>query len=264
MGIPVIENTALPIPASKMKHFVVFSILIFGSANSLPQEQTIQQEVLSINEFNKENLPGFTPICVPPEEETLSEPRNLTLEETKEIANKRKELEERDPLSLPCWNLVPKNLLEPFDGKKCEAQFANNCQRNQPYVGTGETQICITFPKPKVIGKWFLLKGTYGYCGADNCCDFVVGGKCNPYRSLAKYFKGPCSTVSNISEKTDEEIGEIVTVTDGVELMKGTPKGTANICIKNQVEGIWVDETIAFYNCGGAGCCRFEFVNSSK
>ena len=57
------------------QHFAVFSILIFGSANSLPQEQTIQQEVLSINEFNKENLPGFTPICVPPEEETLSEPR---------------------------------------------------------------------------------------------------------------------------------------------------------------------------------------------
>ena len=43
--------------------------------------------------------------------------------------------------------------------------------------------------------------------------------------------------------------------------MKGTGDGNqANICILNQ-EGVWATEPVTFTDCGGFGCCRFEFVN---
>merc|ERR1711983_741712 len=51
--------------------------------------------------------------------------------------------------------------------------------------------ICIFFPNA---GKWFKLGGTYGWCGADNCCDFHPRGQCNPPRPLATFFPAPVST----------------------------------------------------------------------
>ena len=47
----------------------------------------------------------------------------------------------------------------------------------------------------------------------------------------------------------------------GSELMKGTEGGQANICILNQ-DGAWATEPVNFTDCGGFGCCRFEFVNA--
>ena len=55
---------------------------------------------------------------------------------------------------LPCWTLVDAN----FDRKEYSSFEGKNAS------------------------KWFKLGGSYGWCGADNCCDFHPKGQCNPPR----------------------------------------------------------------------------------
>merc|ERR1719210_1621052 len=130
--------------------------------------------------------------------------------------------------------------------------FENTCDNRKPYVGAKQNTMCIFFPKA---GKWFKLSGTYGWCGADNCCDFHPKGQCNPPRPLATYFRLPAGA-SNCDDVPNKD--DLATV--GSELMKGTEGGQADICIKDQ-DGAWALEPIRFNDCGGSECCRFEFVN---
>ena len=74
----------------------------------------------------------------------------------------------------PCWTLVDSD----FDRKECSS-FEGKCSTEKPYVGTGQNTMCIYFPQAS---KWFKLGGSYGWCGADNCCDFHPKGQCNPPR----------------------------------------------------------------------------------
>ena len=74
----------------------------------------------------------------------------------------------------PCWTLVDAD----FDRKECSS-FEGKCSTEKPYVGTGQNTMCIYFPQAS---KWFKLGGSYGWCGADNCCDFHPKGQCNPPR----------------------------------------------------------------------------------
>ena len=78
------------------------------------------------------------------------------------------------------------------------------------------------------------------------------------YRPLATFFSMP-SGYTSCDDISSEEKDELSVV--GSELMKGTGDGNqANICILNQ-EGVWATEPVTFTECGGFGCCRFEFVN---
>ena len=77
-------------------------------------------------------------------------------------------------------------------------------------------------------------------------------------RPLATFFPLPSGYTScdEISSKEKDTLSVV-----GSELMKGTGDGNqANICILNQ-EGVWATEPVTFTDCGGFGCCRFEFVN---
>ena len=77
-------------------------------------------------------------------------------------------------------------------------------------------------------------------------------------RPLATFFPMP-SGYTSCDEISSEEKETLSVV--GSELMKGTGDGNqANICILNQ-EGVWATEPVTFTDCGGFGCCRFEFVN---
>ena len=112
--------------------------------------------------------------------------------------------------------------------------------------------MCIFFP---AAGKWFKLSGTYGWCGADNCCDFHPKNQCNPPRPLATFFPLPAEYASCDDVPNKDELSVV-----GSELMKGTEGGQGQICILNQ-DKVWSQEPVSFIDCGGFGCCRFEFVN---
>ena len=47
----------------------------------------------------------------------------------------------------------------------------------------------------------------------------------------------------------------------GAELMKGEEGTERVICIKNE-DGIFVEEIVKLNDCGGLGCCRFEFKDA--
>merc|ERR1712008_609951 len=88
--------------------------------------------------------------------------------------------------------------------------------------------------------------------------DFHPKGQCNPPRPLATFFPMPSGYTScdDISSEDKDELSVV-----GSELMKGTGDGNqADICILNQ-DGVWATEPVTFTDCGGFGCCRFEFVN---
>ena len=113
---------------------------------------------------------GFTKVC---EDGEGPEPKSLSKRQVKTGQD--------DP---PCWTLVD----EDFDKTQCSS-FENTCDTRKPYVGAKQNTMCIFFPKA---GKWFKLSGTYGWCGADNCCDFHPKGQCNPPRY--DIFSYACST----------------------------------------------------------------------
>ena len=117
-----------------------------------------------------------------------------------------------------------------------------------------QTAMCIYFPQPN---KWFKLTGTYGWCGADNCCDFQPRGNCNEVRPLANFF--PLSGYNSCAEVPNPADLAVV----GSELMKGESDTQRVICIKNQ-EGEYVEELVNMKDCGAKGCCRFDFVNAPE
>merc|ERR1712142_848231 len=69
----------------------------------------------------------------------------------------------------PCWHVVDAD----YPKENCEKDFAKTCNKVQPFVGVGDRNMCITFPNNE--GVWYKLPGTFGYCGADNCCDLLLG-----------------------------------------------------------------------------------------
>jgi len=210
-----------------MKSFVPLSLLLVGMARG--QEEV---DAASLNAILPE---GYTKVCEDGEEGGA--PRG-----------KRQVGGGEGPP--PCWTLVDSD----FDRKECSS-FEGKCSTEKPYVGTGQNTMCIYFPQAS---KWFKLGGSYGWCGADNCCDFHPKGQCNPPRPLATFFPMPSGYTScdDISSEEKEQLSVV-----GSELMKGTGDGNqANICILNQ-EGVWATEPVTFTDCGGFGCCRFEFVN---
>merc|ERR1711973_57261 len=211
MGILVFSY---PKPAANMKRFVAYSILLVGVAKSLPQEAGTNIAKLLENA-------GYTPIC--PDDQGEETPRNF--DQIKNNANAKKQFIDPNKPQ-PCWHVVDVD----YPKENCEKDFAKTCNKVQPFVGIGERNMCITFPNNE--GVWYKLPGTFGYCGADNCCDFVVGGNCNPKRPLAQYFKGRCK-----SEYDDNTTG----FTEGVELMKGTNDGiqlTFALGIKKRTFGL--------------------------
>merc|ERR1711935_393005 len=214
---------------TSMKSFVPLSLLLVGMAKG--QDQNV--DAASLNEILPE---GFTKVCVDPE---VSEPKSLSKRQV-----------ETGQDAPPCWTLVNKN----FDRSDCSS-FENTCSTTKPYVGVGENTMCTFFPKAS---KWFKLSGTYGWCGADNCCDFHPKGQCNPPRPLATFFRIPAgyNTCAEVPDK-----GDIAVV--GSELMKGTEGGNADICIKDQ-DGNWALEPVEFEDCGGNECCRFKFSNQQE
>ena len=113
--------------------------------------------------------------------------------------------------------------------------------------------MCIYFPQPQ---KWFKLTGTYGWCGADNCCDFQPRGNCNAVRPLANFF--PLTGASSCAE-IDNPAQFAVT---GAELMKGKEGEERVICIKN-ADDQYVDEVVILEECGAMDCCRFKFRDSA-
>lgn len=114
--------------------------------------------------------------------------------------------------------------------------------------------MCIFFP---AAGKWFKLGGTYGWCGADNCCDFHPKNQCNPSRPLATFFPFDSSSYSSCDDVPDKDNLSVV----GSELMKGQEGEQREVCILNK-DKVWVKEPVNMVECGGFGCCRFEFVNA--
>jgi len=83
---------------------------------------------------------------------------------------------------------------------------------------------------------------------------------------LATFFPMPSGYTS--CDDISSEDKEALSVA-GSELMKGTGDvnqdgnqngNQADICILNQ-DGVWATEPVTFTDCGGFGCCRFEFVN---
>ena len=147
----------------------------------------------------------------------------------------------------PCWQLVDSD----FDRTQCSS-FEETCSRTKPYVGRGQDTMCIFFPNA---GKWFKLGGTYGWCGADNCCDFHPRGQCNPPRPLATFFPAPAGTTDCDAIPNKDDLSVV-----GAELMKGEEGTNRDICILNK-DGAWVLEPVTLSECGGFECCRFNFVN---
>ena len=131
--------------------FVPLSLLLVGMARG--QEDI---DAASLNEILPE---GYTKVCL--DDEEGGAPRG------------KRQVGGGDGPP-PCWSLVDKD----FDRKECSS-FEGKCSKEKPYVGTGNSTMCIFFPQAS---KWFKLGGSYGWCGADNCCDFHPKGQCNPPR----------------------------------------------------------------------------------
>merc|ERR1711899_139420 len=146
-------------PATSMKCFVPLSLLLVSMAKG----QDAGFDAASLNAI----LPdGFTKVCEDGEEPvSADQPRG------------KRQVGEGPP---PCWSLVDSD----FPRADCnDNNFgADNgaiakCSKEKPYVGKNQNHMCIFFPQA---GKWFKLSGTYGWCGADNCCDFHPKNQCNP------------------------------------------------------------------------------------
>jgi len=211
-----------------MKAFVALSLLVFISkANS----QEI--DAASLNAI----LPaGFTPVC-----EDGQEPKSASNRGKRQIG-------QGPP---PCFSIIDADA--DYNGAKCQAEFEGKCSTAKPYVQRGQTAMCIYFPQPQ---KWFKLTGTYGWCGADNCCDFQPRGNCNAVRPLANFF--PLTGASSCAE-VDNPAQFAVT---GAELMKGKEGEERIICIKN-ADDQYVEEVVIMEECGAMDCCRFKFRDSA-
>jgi hypothetical protein len=201
------------------------SLLIIGMANGQ------ELDAASLNAILPE---GFTPVC-----EEGQEPNPFGTRSKRQIGG------DGPP---PCWHINDDNL----DNAGCAAAYDGNCENSKPYVERGHANLCIYFAAPD---KWFRLRGTYGWCGADGCCDFQPKGSCNPVRPLASYF--PLSGFQTCAEVSNPDDFAVT----GAELMKGEEGTERVICIKNE-DGIFVEEIVKLNDCGGLGCCRFEFKDA--
>merc|ERR1712122_437162 len=132
-----------------MKFMVPLSLLIVSMANG--------QEDIDAASLNAILPEGYTKVCEEGESPREGSPRG-----------KRQIGGDGPP---PCWQIVDSD----FDRTKCSS-FEGTCSETKPYVGRGQDTMCIFFPNA---GRWFKLGGTYGWCGADNCCDFHPRGQCN-------------------------------------------------------------------------------------
>merc|ERR1712061_163960 len=231
MGVSFQElpPTVVATSPTKMKYLVFLSLLLVSMANT--QEEVDQPTIDGLNAV----LPsGFTRICDVGETPPGGESRG------------KRQIGQGPP---PCWSIVD----ESFSRSNCAAQFENTCSKSKPYVLKGQTAMCIQFPAAG--NKWFVLKGTYGWCGVDECCDFHLkkSDQCNPIRPFLEFFPLPssyssCAQVPNASELS----------VSGAELMKGTEGSERIVCIKDTESGQWTDITATLSDCGGFGCCRFE------
>merc|ERR1711956_72446 len=125
-------------PARNMKSFVPLSLLLVGMARG--------QEDVDAASLNAILPAGYTKVCEDGEEGGA--PRG------------KRQVGGGDGPP-PCWSLVDAD----FDRKDCSS-FEGKCSKEKPYVGTGQSTMCIFFPQAS---KWFKLGGSYGWCGADNC-----------------------------------------------------------------------------------------------
>ena len=195
------------------------------------------QEDINAKQLNEILPSGYTPVC-----EEGQQPRSLDSNR-----GKRQVGGPDGRSNQPCWQIVEST----FNGKECSS-FENTCEVTKPYVQRGQNAMCIFFPN---VGKWFKITGSYGWCGADSCCDFHPGGDCNLARPLATFFPAPPGTVDCDSIPNKDDLSIV-----GTELMKGEEGTTRDICILNK-EGAWVLEPVVLEECGGYECCRFKFVN---
>jgi len=205
---------------------VPLSLLLVGMAKG----QDEQIDAASLNAILPE---GYTRVCE--EGEAPGEPRG----------KRQAGLGEGPP---PCWHIVDAD----FDRSAC-SQFEGKCSNTKPYVERNQNNMCIFFPAAQ---RWFKLGGTYGWCGADNCCDFHPKKQCNPPRPLITFFPLPPTSASCDSVVNKDELSVI-----GSELMKGEANTERTVCILNK-DKVWVEEPVKMVDCGGLSCCRFEFVNA--
>merc|ERR1712140_26595 len=224
MGMGFQELIAVKTHPVIMKFMVPLSLLIVSMAKG--------QEDIDAASLNAILPAGYTKVC-----EDGETPRG-------EPRGKRQVGGDGPP---PCWQIVDSD----FDRTKCSS-FEGTCSETKPYVGRGQDTMCIFFPNA---GKWLKLGGTYGWCGADNCCDFHPRGQCNPPRPLATFFPAPAGTTDCEAIDNKDDLSVV-----GAELMKGEEGTARDICILNK-DGAWVLEPVTLNECGGFGCCRFSFVN---
>merc|ERR1712018_612786 len=228
MGDSFQEVTTVATYHSNMKYLVSLGLLLVSMAKG--------QEKIDAASLNAVLPEGYTRVCKEGEE-----PRGAQQGEPR---GKR----QVDGSDNPCWTIVDAD----FDSSKCSS-FENTCSTKKPYVGRGQNTMCIYFPNA---GKWFKLPGTYGWCGADECCDFHPKKDCNPARPLLTYFPLPAGKASCAEVSNKEDLSTV-----GSELMKGEEGTRRTICVLNK-DKEWNEEPVDLFECGGFECCRFKLVNA--
>ena len=173
-----------------------------------------------------------------------------------EFPGKRNKRDSEPKAPKPCW-FIPDPSIK--SGDDCELKFyeTQTCEKSVVYVPLGVTRICIKF---EAAPQWFLSEGTNGYCGVSDCCEWypletetVVF--CSPKRPLVKWY--PQEAGTDCSESRGDK-GII-----GVEIIKGSPGETKDICLSvtkpEDEEGvIFTSVTVNLSHVCGGGCCTFE------
>merc|ERR1712223_1904814 len=238
MGVPFQELTTVATYPPNMKCLVLLSLLLVSMANAQDSDIS-QQEIDDLNGALQTLSPGFTRVC-----DKGETPRGF-----EGSPRGKRQVGQGPP---PCWSVVD----PAFDKNQCESQFGQTCSRTKPYVKKGQAAMCISFPAAG--DKWFVLKGTYGWCGADECCAFHPKrtDQCNPIRPFPEFFPLPSQYASCADVPNPDSLG-----VKGAELMKGTEDSQRTVCIKSTETGEWNNEAVTLNDCGGYGCCRFKFVN---